>query len=83
MSHLNEEEKAKDSYWFWLQYLNNNFIYQNNDQQIKLMAYQNYETYKELKVIAKQTNPEVSKEEIYDQLLKPFRHEKVKHWNCI
>ena len=83
MSHLNEEDKTLDSYWFWKQNLNNRSIYQSHDQQSESMVYQNYETYKELNVMAKQINPEISKEEIYEQLLKPFRHEKVKHWNHI
>ena len=44
-------------------------------------AYQNYETYKDLKRMAVQANPEITKEQIYEQLLKPFRHEKVKQWD--
>ena len=42
---------------------------------------QHYETYKQLKKFAKESNPDISKEEIYEQLLKPFRHEKVKVWD--
>ena len=44
-------------------------------------AFQNYETYKDLKRMAIQINPEITKEQIYEQLLKPFRHEKVKQWD--
>ena len=43
--------------------------------------FQSYSTYKQLKQVAKETNPEITKEEIYDELLKPFRHEKVKEWS--
>ena len=50
-------------------------------QTEEISAYQNYETYKDLKRMAVQTNPEITKEQIYEQLLKPFRHEKVKQWD--
>ena len=86
INHLNEEEKeekAIDSYWFWTQDLSNLSLCHNQNPLNESMAYQNYETYKELKVMAKQINPKISKDEIYEELLKPFRHEKVKHWNCI
>ena len=79
----NEEEKAIDSYWFWTQDLSNLSLCHNQNLLNESTTYQNYETYKELKVMAKQTNPEISKDEIYEELLKPFRHEKVKHWNRI
>lgn len=35
-----------------------------------------FETYKELKSIAKQEDPNVTKQELYEKLLKPFKHEK-------
>ena len=34
-----------------------------------------------MKKMAKESNPDISKEEIYEELLKPFRHEKVKIWD--
>ena len=42
---------------------------------------QNFETYKQLKKVAKESDPNISKEEIYEKLLEPFRHEKVKIWD--
>ena len=47
----------------------------------EISVYQNYETYKDLKRMAVQTNSEITKEQIYEELLKPFRHEKVKQWD--
>jgi hypothetical protein len=35
-----------------------------------------FETYKQLKEVAKDEDPGISKGEIYEKLLKPFRHEK-------
>ena len=45
------------------------------------LSYQHFETYKQLKKIAKESNPDISKEEIYEELLKPFRYEKLKTWD--
>ena len=41
----------------------------------------NFETYKQLKQIAQEVDPSLSKEEIYEKLLKPFRHQKTKVWS--
>jgi hypothetical protein len=35
-----------------------------------------FETYKQLKEISKDEDPSISKNEIYEKLLKPFSHEK-------
>ena len=35
-----------------------------------------FETYKQLKEVAKEEEPEISKAEIYDKLLEPFKYEK-------
>ena len=43
----------------------------------------NFETYKQIKKVAKNINPDISKEEIYEKLLKPFQHEKVKIWDSV
>ena len=58
-------------------------LFQNQIQWREKLSYQSYDTYKELKTIARQENPDITKEEIYEQLLKPFRYEKVKYWNRI
>ena len=42
---------------------------------------QKFNTYKQLKQAANKNDPNISKEEIYEKLLKPFRHEKVKIWD--
>eukprot|EP00345_Euplotes_harpa_P018872 CAMPEP_0168347456 /NCGR_PEP_ID=MMETSP0213-20121227/19013_1 /TAXON_ID=151035 /ORGANISM="Euplotes harpa, Strain FSP1.4" /LENGTH=183 /DNA_ID=CAMNT_0008356573 /DNA_START=44 /DNA_END=595 /DNA_ORIENTATION=+ len=47
----------------------------------KILASKNFETYKQVKALARQTNPELTKEEIYEMMLKPFQHEKVKVWD--
>lgn len=41
----------------------------------------NFETYKQLSQIAKQIDPKISKEELYESLLKPYKHQKVKVWD--
>ena len=56
-------------------------IGQDPNQEDQPTNYQNYETYKQLKSIAKLSNPDVSKEQIYEQLLRPFRHDKIKLWD--
>ena len=78
MSHPNEEEKTIDSYWFWKQDLSSLSLCHNQNQLNESMAYQNYETYKELKVIAAQTNPEISKEEIMSN---SWNLSGTKRWN--
>ena len=82
---LIEREISPDSYWFWeisqkdcikkeLKWIN-----QKNQQSSYLVN--EAETYKQLKKIAKKENPEITKEELYEQLLMPYNHEKVKTWN--
>ena len=56
-------------------------MFQSPDVQHK-RDIQVLDTYKQLKKAAKSINPDVTKEEIYEQLLKPFRYEKLKHWDC-
>ena len=63
--------------------MNSYELFQNQIQWRESLAYQSYNTYKELKTIARQENPDITKEEIYEQLLKPFRYEKVKRWDRI
>lgn len=36
----------------------------------------NFETYKQLKEVAKEEDPYITKIEIYERLLQPFKHEK-------
>ena len=56
-------------------------LVQDPNQEDQSINYQNCETYKQLKSIAKLSNLDVSKDQIYEQLLKPFRHDKVKLWD--
>jgi len=44
--------------------------------QSKASSVQHFDTYKQLKAIAARDNPELTKSEIYEDLLKPFRHSK-------
>ena len=46
-----------------------------SDSEI-LYAETNFETYKQLKAVAKGNDPSITKQEIYEKLLKPFKHEK-------
>ena len=41
----------------------------------------NFENYKQLRDTIKQSNPEFTREQCYEELLKPFRHEKIKIWD--
>ena len=41
----------------------------------------NFETYKQLKSVAKDKNPAITKHEIYEKLLKPFKHSKVQKYD--
>ena len=43
--------------------------------------YQSLDTYKKLSKVVKLDHPNATKEEIYEELLKPYRHEKVKEWD--
>ena len=57
------------------------FIVEDPNQEDQPIDYQFCETYKQLKSIAKLSNPDVSKDQIYEELLKPFRHDKIKLWD--
>ena len=72
-------EESTKNYCFW----NQNEEASNDEKTIQkdLVNFQDYDTYKQLKMIAKESNPGITKEEIYDQLLIPFRHEKIKKWD--
>ena len=52
---------------------------QSNDD--KVFASKNFQTYKQLKRVANKANPGITKELIYEKLLKPFKHEIVKIWS--
>lgn len=52
---------------------------QSNDD--KVFASKNFQTYKQLKRVANKANPGITKEQIYEKLLKPFKYEIVKIWN--
>ena len=41
----------------------------------------NFESYKQLRNAIRQSNPEFTREQCYEELLKPFRHEKIKTWD--
>ena len=77
-SSLEEMASKLESYCQWEPHLIDKMYNQDDKQPFD---YQNWDTYKQLKSIARQTNPDITKEEIYEQLLKPFRYEKVKHWD--
>ena len=52
----------------------------HNEKRSKTTAI-NADTYKQLNRIAKKENQNVTKEEIYEKLLLPYNHEKVKVWS--
>ena len=54
---------------------------ESNQKNDKIFTLRNFETYKQLKKAAKKFNPNITKEEIYEKLLMPFNHEKVKTWD--
>eukprot|EP00345_Euplotes_harpa_P015584 CAMPEP_0168343028 /NCGR_PEP_ID=MMETSP0213-20121227/15794_1 /TAXON_ID=151035 /ORGANISM="Euplotes harpa, Strain FSP1.4" /LENGTH=164 /DNA_ID=CAMNT_0008350135 /DNA_START=241 /DNA_END=736 /DNA_ORIENTATION=+ len=53
----------------------------DNTQPDAVFSSQTIETYKQIRRLTKLTNPEITKEEIYERLLQPFHHEKVKKWS--
>lgn len=52
-------------------------IIEISDSSDDMFAKVNFETYKQLKAVAREEDPSISKQEIYEKLLKPFRHEKL------
>ena len=71
---------ALDDYWLWDQFNTKGESVQRPSLKRDL-AKSNFENYKQLRKAAIQSNPEITKEEIYEELLKPFQHEKVKIWD--
>ena len=65
------------NFWMWAFPLNGN----PDDEFEAIYREYNFETYKQLRQITKEVDPSLSKEEIYEMLLKPFRHQKVKVWS--
>ena len=53
----------------------------NTSQKSSEIYYHEFESYKELKKAAREINPDITKEEIYEKLLEPFRHEKIMQWS--
>jgi uncharacterized Zn-finger protein len=51
---------------------------QNNEstEQRSMTDIKHFETYKQLKEVAKEEDPSITKNEIYEKLLLPFKHEK-------
>ena len=74
------EQKVKE-YCLCEPTINNEKLIKSLNQEGEGADFQKFETYKQLKEAAKVINPEITKEEIYEQLLKPFRYEKVKEWD--
>ena len=68
-----------NDYWFW-EISKNETIVSIKSKRTTLEV-QNLDTYKELKAAAKQSNIAITKEEIYEQLLGPYRQEKIKQWD--
>ena len=61
--------------------INDEKLVQSLNQENEIADFQQFETYKQLKEAAKIINPKITKEEIYEELLKPFRQEKLKEWD--
>ena len=70
-----------NDYWAWNSIQSDIEEDYNSEKLVNKIDYQNFDTYKELKKAAKLENPDITKEEIYEKLLKPYRHEKVKIWD--
>ena len=75
---LNDLWSILNNYWYWDSKNDETIDLEESTNDIKL---QNIDTYKELKEVARKSNPDITKEEIYEQLLKPYRHEKVRIWD--
>lgn len=79
--YLSSQFKSLNDYWYW-DLVNSDEIsteeLSNTKDKINL---QNLDTYKELRKVAQESNPEITKEEIYEQLLKPFKYEKNKYYD--
>ena len=70
-----------NKYWLWEQIQSNHDSIQKSEQLEEIFDFQKFDTYKALKKAAKVANPFITKEEIYEELLKPFRYEKVMEWS--
>lgn len=68
-------------FWFWELDHTRTELTSDNIKDLDTLNWQQLDTYKQLKAVARLNNPDVTKEEIYEELLKPFRHEKVKQWD--
>ena len=80
-SGLTSIEQNIHNYCLWVSANNGEISTKIPTQIDKVEDFQRYDTYKQLKKAAKLINPEITKEEIYEQLLRPFRYEKVKEWD--
>ena len=71
---LNDLWSTLNIYWNWdPQQYDKTCLEKKTEDELDL---HNIDTYKELKEVAKKSNPDITKEEIYELLLKPYQHEK-------
>ena len=77
LSNMSFFECWTKNFWMWALPLNGH----SDDEFEAIYREYNFETYKQLRQITKEVDPSLSKEEIYEMLLKPFRHQKVKVWS--
>ena len=77
-SYLMHIDKGK--YWVW-NISSRNLNPESWVLSSRFFGYHNFETYKQLKTAAKEIDPDISKEEIYEELLRPFRHQKLRTWD--
>ena len=82
-SEFNKQEASElNKYCFWQPNLKKEEIKKQTEIDDSI-DYQRYDTYKDLKRAAKENDPDVTKEKIYEQLLRPYRQERISKWNKI
>ena len=71
---LNDLWSTLNLYWNWdSQQFDKTCLEKKTEDELDL---HNIDTYKELKEVAMKSNPDITKEEIYELLLKPYQHKK-------
>lgn len=73
----NASQLLINQYWMW-----DTFSPHEHDNDSDLVyKLNNFKTFDDIKHVVRQSNPNATKEDIYDKLLTPFKHDKVKIWS--
>ena len=70
-----------DNYWFWSTTKYDSTSQFDESLSNSKISYHNFESYNDLKIAARNENPDITKEEMYLKLLEPFKQEKIIEWS--